>query len=483
MKSNTKRKGIFLPRHVHLKPGFSLVLLVIIGGAISILPQPAGVDPRAFPIFGIFMALIIGILMEPYPITVLTLLAFFLCFVFKLITPKEGFDCFGQSVSWLIVFASIASRAFVKTGLGHRMACFFIQKMGHSSLSLAYGLTLSEVALSPMIPSNTARASCLTIPLTVSISESLGSDPKNHTETRVGQFLSLCSMHANQLASALFLTAMASNPLLKDFMEKLGVQVSWLEWFVMACVPCLACILLMPWLIYKLFPPEISTIDNAEELAQQQLETLSAMSQKEWITVFIFLGMLLCWIFGSFLGFHTGIVALGGLCLLLLTNVLDIHDVTGAKDIWNIFIWLSILNAIAGKLAEYGLIQYYSSLLQRELGGLCWQAVLPIVSVLYYFARYFIPGNVLHACAMFSAFAGLLIVCGVPPKLGCMTLAFITAFCGFVTPYATSPCPLYYNTGYIELKLWWKQGVVTGAVYLLIWGILGGAWWKMLGYW
>jgi DASS family divalent anion:Na+ symporter len=472
-----------LSRNLRRKSEFSLLILAIIGVAIAILPSPEGVDSRAFPIFGIFIALIVGILIQPYPITVLALIALFFCLAFGLISTKDGLAGFGHPVSWLIVTASIAARAFVKTGLGHRVACFFIQKMGHSSLSLAYGLTLSELTLAPMIPSNTARASCVDIPLAVSISESLGSTPKDRTENRVGRYLTLCSMHANQLASALFLTAMASNPLMKDFMANLGVSVSWIEWFVMASVPGFFCIFAMPLILYKLAPPDLSDIPNAESLAQKQLADLPAMKKSEWITVFIFLGMLFCWIFSGPFGISTTLVALGGLCLLLMTDVLDVHDVTGARDIWDIYLWLSILNVIAGKLAEYGLIQHYAELLQKNLGTLSWTLVLPIVSLIYYFARYFIPGNVLHACAMFTAFSQLLIVCGVPAKMGCMVLAFITAFCGYVTPYATSPCPLFYNTGYVDLKLWWKLGFITGGIYLIIWGVVGGLWWKLLGYW
>jgi DASS family divalent anion:Na+ symporter len=144
---------------------------------------------------------------------------------------------------------------------------------------------------------------------------------------------------------------------------------------------------------------------------------------------------------------------------------------------------MSILTAMAEKLSEYGLIQFYAAALQQKLAGTDWKAVLLIVSTIYYFARYLIPGNVLHACAMFHAFSQVLIVCGVPPLVGCMSLAIITSFCGFITPYATTSCPLFYNTGYVDIKLWWRVGFISMIVYLLIWFVFGGIWWKILGYW
>lgn len=472
-----------MPKSIRLSPGFILTILCFIGVSIAILPQPQGVDARAYPIFGVFFALTVGILLQPYPVTVLALSGLFICIVFNLIPLEEAFAGFGAVIIWLIAFASIAAKSFVRTPLGRRMACFFIRRLGHSSLSLAYGLTLSECVLAPMIPSNTARATCVTVPLMVSISESLGSDPKTKTQKVVGEFLSLCTMHANQITSALFLTAMASNPMLQKFMSDVGVTVTWGEWWRMAFLPGICCLLLMPWMMHKIAPPQLRAIPNAAEIAQQQLESLPPIQRKEWITMGVFLTMLILWIFGSSIGLSTAVIALGGLCVLLLSNVLSLDDVAGAKDIWDIALWLSILSVMASKLTEYGLVQHYANVLHLKMGGLAWPVVLLLVSVVYYLARYLIPGNVLHACAVYPAFSRLLIACGVPPKIGCMTLALITAFCGFVTPYATSSCPIILKTGYVEQRLWWRIGFITGAVYLVIWGGVGSLWWKCLGYW
>lgn len=117
-----------MAKKVYLSQGFVLVVLAVIAMMIAMLPPPEGVDAKAFPIFGIFVAMIIGILIRPYPMVTLTLLGFFLCLAFRLISPKEGFAGFGKSVIWLVVFASLAAKAFVKTNLGHRLACFFIKR-------------------------------------------------------------------------------------------------------------------------------------------------------------------------------------------------------------------------------------------------------------------------------------------------------------------------------------------------------------------
>jgi DASS family divalent anion:Na+ symporter len=432
---------------------------------------------------GIFLSLILGILMKPYPITVLALFGLFAAMVFGLVSVNEGLQCFGESVIWLVAFASLAAKAFVKTNLGRRIACFFIKKTGHNAISLAYGLMLSEVALSPVIPSNTARGVCVSIPLTVSVSESLGSSPKDKTENLIGRFLSLCNMQANQLSSALFLTAIGSNPVVQKMMSNIGVDVSWMEWFLMACVPGLICMLAIPPLMYKLAPPELKEIPQATSIAQKQLDGMPPIDHREIATICVFSLMLFFWIVGGAFGIPTALVALGGLCALLALKVLSVDDITGAQDVWNIVIWLAILNFLAGKLTEYGLIQHYAKILKQVLAGYSWQSALLIISGIYYCARYFLPGNIMHACAMFPAFSSLLIACGVPAKIGCMALAFITAYCGYVTPYGSSSCPIILNTGYISQKLWWKVGLISGAFYFAVWSFIGVAWWKVLGYW
>ncbi|VFS83432.1 Inner membrane protein ybhI [Raoultella planticola] len=65
---------------------------------------------------------------------------------------------FANGTIWLIGIAMFISRAVIKTGLGKRVALWFISKCGSSMLGVAYGLALSDVVLGPGIPSASARA-------------------------------------------------------------------------------------------------------------------------------------------------------------------------------------------------------------------------------------------------------------------------------------------------------------------------------------
>lgn len=53
---------------------------------------------------------------------------------------------------------ALVHQAVEKTGLGVRIANLCISVVGKTSLGVAYGLALAELALSPAMPSTTARA-------------------------------------------------------------------------------------------------------------------------------------------------------------------------------------------------------------------------------------------------------------------------------------------------------------------------------------
>jgi hypothetical protein len=63
------------------------------------------------------------------------------------------------------------------TGLGARIADIAIRALGRSALGLAYALTLAELILSLCMPSTTARAAGVFVPIITSLSKSFDSHP------------------------------------------------------------------------------------------------------------------------------------------------------------------------------------------------------------------------------------------------------------------------------------------------------------------
>lgn len=77
----------------------------------------------------------------------------------------------------------------MKTGLGDRIALHFVRWLGKSTLGLAYGLAFSEALISPAMPSTTARAGGIFLPIIKSLAASGESLPKDGSARKLGAYL------------------------------------------------------------------------------------------------------------------------------------------------------------------------------------------------------------------------------------------------------------------------------------------------------
>ena len=75
-----------------------------------------------------------------------------------------------------LVIAFITAQAVVKSGLGRRISLLVVSRFGGSPLGLAYSLVLTDAAIAPAFPSNTARGGVL-FPIVLSVAVGAGSKP------------------------------------------------------------------------------------------------------------------------------------------------------------------------------------------------------------------------------------------------------------------------------------------------------------------
>ncbi|KAI4322095.1 hypothetical protein L6164_021816 [Bauhinia variegata] len=109
--------------------------------------------------------------------------------VSKTLTYAAAFSAFGDQIPWLVALALFFARGFIKTGLGTRKACHIVALAGSSSFGLGYSLVFSEALLSPAIPSVSARAGGIILPLVKSLCAACGSNVGDGTEHRLGSWL------------------------------------------------------------------------------------------------------------------------------------------------------------------------------------------------------------------------------------------------------------------------------------------------------
>jgi len=153
------------------------------------VPKPTGITPQAWQLLSIFLSTIAGLILSPLPVAAWAFLGLTTLLVTRTLSFTTAFSAFTNEVIWLIVISFFFARGFVKTGLGNRIATYFVKWLGKSTLGLSYGLTLSEVLIAPAMPSTTARAGGVFLPIIKSLSLSAGSKPGDSSSAKLGSYL------------------------------------------------------------------------------------------------------------------------------------------------------------------------------------------------------------------------------------------------------------------------------------------------------
>lgn len=264
-----------------LKP---LAASIATGVILWFVPVPGGVSRNAWQLLAIFLATIVGIITQPLPLGAVALMGLGAAVLTKTLTFAAAFSAFGDPIPWLIALAFFFARGFIKTGLGNRVAYQFVSMFGSSTLGLGYSLVFSEALLAPAIPSVSARAGGIFLPLVKSLCTACGSNVGDGTERRMGSWLMLTCFQTSVISSAMFLTAMAANPLSANLTQgAISQTIGWTDWAVAASVPGLVSLIVVPLLLYIVYPPSVKSSPDAPKLARERLEKMGPMTKNEII--------------------------------------------------------------------------------------------------------------------------------------------------------------------------------------------------------
>ncbi|XP_057491989.1 dicarboxylate transporter 2.1, chloroplastic-like [Actinidia eriantha] len=449
------------------------------------VPKPAHVSKDAWQLLAIFLTTVAGLVLSPLPVGAWAFVCLTVTVLTKTLTFAAAFKAFTNEVIWLIVASFFFSRGFVKTGLGDRIALYFVKVLGKSTLGLAYGLALGEMVITPAVPSTTARAGGIFLPIIKSLAISADSRPKDVSAKKLGAFLVQSQLQSANNSSALFLTAAAQNLLCIKLAESLGVKVGnqWVSWLKAASLPAFISLLATPFILFKLFPPEIKDTPDAPAMATQKLEQMGPVTKNEWVMIGTMLITVALWISGQAIGMTSVVAAMLGLSILLLLGVLDWDDCLSEKSAWDTFTWFGVLVGMATQLTTLGIVPWISDGVAKSLKSLSlgWPAAFVILQAAYFFIHYLFASQTAHVGALYSAFLGMQLAAKVPSLLAALALAYNTNLFGALTHYSSGQAAVYYGGGYVKLPDVFRLGIVMALTNILIWAVVATPWWKILG--
>jgi DASS family divalent anion:Na+ symporter len=451
------------------------VLSLALALGIWFTPIPAGLTSEAWHLFAIFAAAIFSVIVNAFPLLTASLLAVAAAVLTGTVDPGKAFAGFANASVLLVVVAFLVANAVVKSGLGRRISLLVVSVFGRSTLGLGYSIFLTDAMIAPAFPSNTARGGVL-YPIILSLAQSAGSMPDDPDKRRMGGYLMFCGLASLSVSSALWLTATSANPIGVSLAAQYGVKIDFGTWFLAASVPALATILLLPLVLYRLFPPGVTDTPDAPAAARKELHTMGPLSRDEWIVAVAFAFMVTGWVMAGTLNLSLTAVAFAGLGALLATNVLTLEDINLQGGTLVTFIWLAVLFALSGQLNELGFMGYVGGRLTSLLGGIDWPIAYVVLLVLYVLMHYMFVSQAAQVLALFGVFLDVAVRTGVPVSLMAFALLFASSYFSTITPQGGSQNVIFVGAGYLTQGELYRLGLLTTVFCLLAFLVLGTPW-------
>ena len=445
------------------------------------IPPPESLSPQTWHLVGIYLAMLCGLVLRPFTDAVIMLII--LGFASLFIAPGPLFAGFGSPMVWFIISAFIICKAFVITGLGKRIAYLLLQRYGKNTLSLGYLMMVTDTVLAPATGSNMSRSGGITYPIFRNIAEALGSTPDKDSR-RIGAYLTILMYVVSMGTSSLFLTGMATNSITVSLAnEIMNVNLSWMVWFKAAILPAGLVLLAAPWILYKLYAPELKSIDNVNDIAVQGLHELGPVKREEKLLMVFFVLGILGWMTGSLTGIPFIPVGLAFLACLLLSGVLNWNDVASEKSAWQTFVWYGAFYGCAVALSKGGFYVFLVGVIKNylDLSQLSEISALGVLVFISLAVRYFFVSNSAFVVSFYPVLFTLGMTTQAHPMYIALSLAFSAGYGALLTHYGNGAGVFTFSSGYVPQKTFWLLGSAMVLVNVLVFFLIGIPYWKMIG--
>jgi anion transporter len=282
-------------------------------------------------------------------------------------SPGKAFSGYSSS-SWFLVLGVFALTAAVsKTGLMYRLVLMSSKWFPKEYCGQVFAIAFAGLLLTPVIPSSNGRAS-LAGPLVQTLCETLKA--RKDSGTAVG--LSMGALLGFGHMSSLFMNGTATCLLALSLLPtSIAHFISWGQWFYYA-IPLGISFFLLCYLAIILLYRSTKDAEIDFNTIDSQLKTLGKFTASERISLFVIVGSLVAFITQPWHGIRSAWIAMTGLLVLVIKNVLTEKNIRDDID-WN---FMLSFGAIIGfgtvindtnlaDLVAKDLAPYYSFMMNR----------------------------------------------------------------------------------------------------------------------
>lgn len=374
-----------------------LIISIAVGAIIANLPALEGLDSVGMTYLGIFVGMLIMLISNALPSWATCLGAMGLMVAFKVGTVAEVFSAFGGSIVWLMIAVFAFATAIENSGLLTRLALKMLTIFPKNYRGQVLSLMMAGLVVSPLIPSNNAKTNLL-VPMATEMTKQVGYEKKS--KPALGLLTAV--FMPPYIGSHAFLTGSVN---VAFMLGVIGMSFSWLGYLSLTWV-WLILLLIGTYVFCMIFCRPKEKLDLPANYFSDKYKELGKMTKQEWVTLVVVVVCLVLWISNIF---DAGMVALLGSVALAIFGILSTKDFQ-SRIPWTLIMFIGALVGIAGFMSTTGVSAWLAGILGPIVSPVVssvWIFV-PVLLVLTWILRAFIPAQGVCLVILFSIFGPLL---------------------------------------------------------------------------
>ena len=187
------------------------------------------------------------------------------------------------------------------------------------------------------------------------------------------------------------------------------------------------------------------------------------------------------WIFGGE-AINATTVALVVIGLMLVLKVVTWDDICKNSAAWNTLAWFATLVALADGLNKVGFVKWFADLVGAHMAGFSPFTAMILLVLVFYFTHYLFASITAHVTALLPVMLAVgMSIPGINMPEFALLLCLTLGVMGVLTPFATGPSPVYYGSGYLPAKDYWRLGAIFGVLFIAVLLAVGLPWLALIG--
>lgn len=477
------------------KYGFYLAILVLL--IIIALPTPAGLSVAGQHMLAImvFSVIVWATTAISYPVSagvIISLMAVLIGFAPNPETGKlfgtaaglsMGIKGFSSTAFCLVAAAMFLAAAMTKTGLDKRIALMILSRLGAKANRVVIGVIMCGFILSFFVPSTTARVACL-VPIVMGMISAFGLPLKS----RFAGMLMITVAQVDSVWNVGIKTAAAQNMVAISFIRsQLGVDISWMEWFIAAAPFAILMSIALYNVMMFLMPPEINEIPGGRQTVKRLLNEMGSITKDEIKLLCISIFLLILWTTEKKLHpLDTSTTTMIAITLLMLPKIGVMHweDVVH-KINWGTVVLFGVGISLGNALLSTHAATWLANVIVNTF-DLVNSSTIAVLAIM---ALFLIIVHMGFASATGLAAAIIPIIISVLQQLKTpgvniigmtMILQYVVSF-GFILPVNAPQNMIAYGTNTFEVKDFVRCGIPLTIIGFALVLVLGMTYWKWLG--